>query len=160
MNKLVEIRDKINVRFGDNDSGHGHWLEVEFIRKCLGETINLHVKLLLTREHGASHISSLCRSNSSFDLQNYPTYIFHYLMSKDNKCTIEKVFSCSDSGVFACDKTCVVLLKDSHYFNGWNHAFMFDEVECPMLGKKRPKGSGEMFAGCYLYSSFLFDSTQ
>ena len=83
MNKLVEIRDKINARFGDNDSGHGHWLEVEFIRKCLGETINLHVKLLLTREHDASHISSLCRSNSSFDVQNYPTYIFHYSMSKE-----------------------------------------------------------------------------
>ena len=44
MNKLVEIRDKINARFGDNDSGHGHWLEVEFIQKCLGETINPHAK--------------------------------------------------------------------------------------------------------------------
>ena len=76
MNKLVEIRDKINARFGDNDSGCGHWLEVEFIRKCLGETINPHVKLLLTRKHGTSLIRSLCRSNSSFDVQNYPTYIF------------------------------------------------------------------------------------
>ena len=104
MNKLVEIRDKINSRFGDNDSGRGHWLEVEFIRKCLRKTINPHVKLLLTREHGTSPIRSLCWSNSSFDVQNYPTYIFRYLMSKDNKCTIEKVFSCGDSGVFACDK--------------------------------------------------------
>ena len=24
MNKLIEIRDKINARFGDNDIGHGH----------------------------------------------------------------------------------------------------------------------------------------
>ena len=44
MNKLVEIRDKINARFGDNDSGRGHWLEAEFIQKCLGETINPHAK--------------------------------------------------------------------------------------------------------------------
>ena len=31
MNKLVEIQDKINVQFGDNGSGRGHWFEVEFI---------------------------------------------------------------------------------------------------------------------------------
>ena len=36
-------------------------------------------------------------------------------------------------------------LKDSHYLNVWNHAFMFNEVDCPLLGKKRPKGSGERY---------------
>ena len=77
------------------------------------ETINPHVKLL---SGGTSPIRSLCRSNSSFDAQNYPTYIFHYA-TMSNKCTIEKVFSCGDSGVFACDKPCVLLLKDSHYLN-------------------------------------------
>ena len=141
MSKLIEIRDKINMRFGDNDIGRGHWLEVEFIRRCLMETINPHVKLL---SGGTSPIRSLCRSNSSFDVQNYPTYIFRYAkMSKGNKCTIEKVFSWGDSGVFACDKPCVLLLKDSHYLNVWNYTFMFNEVDCPALGKKRPKGSGE-----------------
>ena len=101
------------------------------------ETINPHVKLL---SGGTSPICSLCRSNSSFDTQNDPIYIFRYAtMSKGNKCTIEKVFSCSDSGVFACEKPCVLLLKDSHYLNVWNHVFMFNEVDCPALGKKRPK---------------------
>ena len=33
MNKLVDIRDKINAQFGDNDIGCGHWLEVEFIQE-------------------------------------------------------------------------------------------------------------------------------
>ena len=63
------------------------------------KTINPHVKLL-SGEHGTSPICSLCRSNSSFDAQNYPTYIFRYVTtSKGNKYTIEKVFSCGDSGV-------------------------------------------------------------
>ena len=35
--KLVKINQRLDREFVKNDDGHGHWTEVEFIRKCLLE---------------------------------------------------------------------------------------------------------------------------
>ena len=49
-------------------------------------------------------------------------------MGNKNACRIEKLFSCGDDGIFSNDKPCVLLLKDRHFYNVWEHNFMFNDV--------------------------------
>ena len=138
------------TKFGPNRFGCGHWSEVEFIQKCLVEIHGGVVNRVSISDHNTPSIHALHVANCSNNAQNYPTYIFRYVKNtKGSKRTIEKVFSCGDLGTFANDKSCVLLLKDHHYYNMWDYGSLFDEVDCLTLGRKRPKGSGERYKKCF-----------
>ena len=89
--KLIDFRNKMNDKFVPNRFGHGHWSEVEFIRKCL---VEIHGGVVnRVGDHNTPSIRALLVANCSNDAQNYPTYIYRYVKNtKGSKCTIEKVF--------------------------------------------------------------------
>ena len=61
--------------------------------------------------------------------------------SRQNKCKIERLFSCSNDGIFSNDKPCVLLLKEKHFYNVWGHNFLLNDVDTPKIGTKRKCGS-------------------
>ena len=65
-------------------------------------------------------------------------YSIHWLVKK---CYVKKLFLCSDNGAFSNDRSCVLLLKDQHFFNIWGYDFMFNDMGTPKIGKKHIRGS-------------------
>ena len=84
-------------------------------------------------------IPSFMRENSnSKQLKNFPVYILRYVESKSNKNVfIEKVVECDDDGIFPHDNPCLLILRDGHFYNGWNYEKLFTEIDCPMVNVKR-----------------------
>ena len=89
---------------------------------------------------------SLYRLNCSTKIENYPTYVLHYVNERNGKAKIEKLFSCGDNDIFFNDRPCVLLLRNDHFLNVWNYTSMFNEVDCPTINNKKWKrGSGDRY---------------
>ena len=91
----------------------------------------------------------------------YPTYVLRYVNEGTKSC-IEKVFSCGDnSTIFANNRPCALLLKDSHYLNIWDYLSLFNEIDCPSITRKnRNKGSRERYKKRFCLQCMVFFSNE
>ena len=70
---------------------------------------------------------------------DFSTYILQYSVDNKNHCSITKLFSCGDDGIFSNNKPCVLLLKDAYFYNVWGYDFLFNDIDTPKIGKKEHK---------------------
>ena len=140
---------RIDEYFGDNNNGRGHWTEIEMMRKFVCEELSSVTERMLNE--ACQLMLSMCHSNCSSDVKDYPTNVLCYLNEKGGKLKIKKLFSCGDNGIFFNDCPCVLLLRDNHLCNVWNYHSLFNEIDCPTISKKkkRNKGSGERYKKCF-----------
>ena len=109
----------LNKRFGENEHGRGHWDEILAIRDlCICDS---NSNIMLLRERPKLAISRIRCDSCSNDLRTFPTCILQYSVDNKNCCSIMKLFSCSDDGIFSNNKPCVLLLKDAHFYNVWGY---------------------------------------
>ena len=135
--KLIRFSSLIKQKFGENISGRGHWDEISYMRKLFANDS----ECLCLTETPKNVMTKLRRENSELDLDDYPTYVLMHYNGGQNKCRIERLFSCSDDGIFSDDKPCVLLLKEKHFYNVWRHDILFNDVDTPEIGTKRKCGS-------------------
>ena len=142
----------IKQKFGENISGRGHWDE----RSYMCELFANDSECLCLTETPKNVITKLRRENCDLDLNDYPMYVLMHYNSGQNKCKIERLFSCGDDGIFSNDKPCVLLLKEKHFYNVWGHDFLFNDVDTPKIGTKRKCGSAprykKLFCLCCMVS--------
>ena len=79
--KLINIKEELSNKFGENVKGRGHWEEIEFIRLMLVRNFPTNFSVTV----GSSQpMMNLTRSNRNTNLNTFPTYILRYV----NKGTI------------------------------------------------------------------------
>ena len=132
--KLVNVKSRIDEYFGDNDNGRGHWTEIEMMRKFVCEEFSSVTERTLNEAR--QPMLSMCHSNCSSDVKDYPTYVLCYLNEKGGNQRSKNLFSCGDNGIFFNDHPCVFLLGDNHFCNVWNYGSLFNEIDCPTISKK------------------------
>ena len=136
IDKLLKIVTILDNKFGKNENGRGYWHEINTIRKELCTE-----QLGIVQEKSTLAMARFRCDNSSREIKTYPTYVFQHLVRDRNCCCVAKVFSWGDMGIFSNDKSGVLLLKNNHFYNVWDHDFMFNVVDTPRIGKKRTHGS-------------------
>ena len=65
--KLLDIKEDLDKKFGENLNGRGHWSEIEFLRQRLVGRVNPHIRLL--RVNCVQPILSLYHLNCSTKLK-------------------------------------------------------------------------------------------
>ena len=67
--------------------------------------------------------------------------MFFAISFEGKKSSVDKLFSCCDEGTFPNDAPCVMLLYQNHVYNVWDYNSLFNEVDCPKIGRKCLWGS-------------------
>ena len=94
--KLINIKEKLSNKFGENVKGRGHWEEIEFIRLMLVRNFATNFNIAV----GSSQpMMNLTRSNCNTNLNTFPAYNLRYV-NKGTKSYIEKVFPCGNNSIF------------------------------------------------------------
>ena len=138
LEKLRNVSRCLRDEFGQNEFGWGHWNEITYIHKKFCEDQRL--SLIYLKKHLKLPIRVLCKENCSSDVQNYPTYVLRYSV-EGKKSSVYKLFSCGDEGIFPNDAPCILLLHQNHFYNVWDYNSLFNEVDCPKIGRKHLQGS-------------------
>ena len=138
LENLRNVSRCLRDEFGQNEFGRGHWDEITHIRKKFCEDQRL--SLIYLKQHLKLPIRVLCKENCNSDWQNYPTHVLRYFV-EGKKSSVDKLFSCGDEDIFPDDAPCVLLLHQNHFHNVWDYNSLFNEVDCPKIGRKHLRGS-------------------
>ena len=103
MSKLIRFSSLIKQKFGENISGRGHWDEISYMHKLFANDS----ECFCLTETPKNVMTKLRQENSNLDLNEYPMYVLMHCNSGQNKCKIERLFSCGDDGIFSNDRPCV-----------------------------------------------------